>query len=126
PQSRPAERRICPIAIQPRIVVPNGAVNPSGSSVNISRICHQVGPLYGPWTTRTLNIAKKAAKKNGDHAAPTMALREKRGSGLGSATGPVAAVGGPPTARSSKFVGRESGGPPDSARESRALASPAE
>jgi Ser-tRNA(Ala) deacylase AlaX/REP element-mobilizing transposase RayT len=42
---------------------------------------------------------------------------------MGSAAGPAAAVGGSPTARSSdqKSDRRESGGPPDSAREPRAL-----
>src|SRR3954470_736733 len=105
PMTLPLERRILLRAMEPRIVVPNGARTPSGRIVKESSVCRTVGwPTSPPAlieTDLTKYIAKKAAKKNGTHNAPQIASFEN-----------LAGVGGIPPAARPEAAGVTGGGVP--------------
>ena len=70
PLMRPQPRRMSPTAIQPRMVVPNGASRPGNRMTTVRRSRKRVsGPTNSQYTI--------AARKNiGAQSAPKMALRE--------------------------------------------------
>ncbi|MEO8376309.1 MAG: hypothetical protein ABI579_01450, partial [Candidatus Sumerlaeota bacterium] len=59
-----------------RIVVPNGAAAPSGSSVHINAICHQAGAVEPAGAPRAVNIPTNVMKKSGAQHHNRLAKRD--------------------------------------------------
>ena len=81
PQTRPAERRICEMATQPRIVVPTSEIVPNSADriPNSQNVSHHVAS--GRWIPNNAHMTKgtpKITKNCGADAAPKIATGERR------------------------------------------------